>query len=91
MLFDTAPLLRSTENERHDVWVSELHLLSEALEIPVEELLVEPGLFPEHAAIGQSAWAEVAQTIDELEKQVDTSQAKVLVRTLSEQVRELRS
>lgn len=86
----TVARLRTTENEGHDVWVSELHLLSEAIGVPVEDLLVDPEMLSESAELEQTALAEVAQTINALEQQVDSDEAKVLVRMLSEQLRQLR-
>ncbi len=81
--------LLATEAESRDLWVSDLHRLSRALDIPVSELLVDTSVEEAVPAANPESLAKVAATIEQLESEIESDEARVFVQMLAKQVRDI--
>lgn len=83
--------IRTTETETRDAWVSDLHVMSHALGVPVQDLLATSSYHPKVGILDISQLSDISKTIDELDKVVENDQDRAMVEMLRTQLCELKS
>ena len=86
------PLTRliAVENETSDVWLSDLHLMSKALGVPVQDLVIEPDVMPQPGNSAEDAYSDIENTIRELKDEVQSEESRAMVQMLKEMLQEIR-
>ena len=83
--------VRTTETETRDAWVSDLHVMSSTLGVPILELLATSSYHPKVGILDVAQLSEISKTVDELENVVENQKDLAMVEMLRTQLDELRA
>ena len=81
--------VRNAEQPQSDILLSELYQWGEVLDVPVEELLIEPSTLPANPVRNRGLLLRIMKTVRSILEETQETRTKHLAQTLNDQLIEL--